>query len=100
MKFYNVEQAELAALTVLDGIAAVFLSLALSTLFFCIGANWDLLLTAGLRPEVMAEARATRTAAAIACVAFFVLTAGAVVWRFVIINDIKSSSTEINVKPK
>ncbi|MBL8548436.1 MAG: hypothetical protein JNJ73_00520 [Hyphomonadaceae bacterium] len=99
MKFYNVEQAELIALTAIDGTAGLLLSFSMAFAAFYFGANWDLLLTADLPATVLAEAKATRNAAKIAAIVLGALTLVAVAVRIMLTNHIMKTSRFVNVSP-
>jgi hypothetical protein len=98
MKFYNVEEAELFAITALDLVASILLSFTMAFVAFFFGANWDLLLASGLPPDVLTEAKAARAASFWFIVVFAALTAVAVIARFVVTNNITRTSRVIDVK--
>lgn len=98
MKFYNVKEGELHALTALDAVASLLLSFAMACMAFYFGANWDLLLASGLDERVLAEARAARTVAGWAAFGCGALTVLVVVARFSVIHRIQKTSRVIEVR--
>jgi hypothetical protein len=98
LKFYNVEEAELFALTALDLVASLLLAFSMAFVAFYFGANWDLLLASGLPEKVLAEAKAARTAAGWAALGLLGLTALAIVARFVVTNHITKTSSFVNIR--